>query len=261
VTEGSFRADFTGQVAFVTGAGSGISRAAALAFGAAGASVVAVDRNINGLEATVAAIRERGGHAQACRADIAVSSEVDAAVADAVSRLGRIDHAVNGAGIGSPIAGSIVAYSDADWDAVMAVNLTGMFFCLRAQLRQMLLQGSGTVVNLASYGGFRASPNAPAYITSKHGVIGLTRAVALDCAKQNIRVNAICPGYIGGTAMMDAFIDKDPEARTAAMGTMIPMGRLGHVDDIAGTVLWLCSDAARYVTGAAIIVDGGVTLR
>ncbi|HLY59020.1 MAG TPA: SDR family oxidoreductase [Stellaceae bacterium] len=261
MTDGSFRVDFTGQAAFITGAGGGISRAVALAFAASGASVFAVDRNLDGAAATAAAIRERGGEAEACRADVSVSREVDDAVAAAVRRFGRIDHAFNGAGIGSPIAGSIVDYSDADWDAVMGVNLRGMFFCLRAEIRQMLAQGGGGIVNVASYGGFRASPNAPAYITSKHGVVGLTRATALDCADKGIRINAICPGFIGGTAMMDAFIEKDPEVRLAAMSRMIPMSRLGEVDEVAGMALWLCSEAARYVTGAAMLVDGGVTLK
>jgi len=258
---GKAQFDYSGSVVLVTGAGSGISKAVAIAFAEAGATVLAVDRNADTVAALAETIRNGSGSAQPITADISSSADVDKMVADAIKQFGRIDCAFNGAGVGSPIGGTIVDYEDDHWDQVMNVNLRGMFLCMRAEIRQMQKQGGGNIINVASIGGERATPKAPAYIASKHGVIGLTRATAIDHAAENIRVNAICPGYIGGTAMMDSFIEKDPEARTALMNSSIPIGRLGQTNDVAETALWLCSGAASFVTGATIFVDGGLSAK
>jgi NAD(P)-dependent dehydrogenase (short-subunit alcohol dehydrogenase family) len=259
VNEASFKADYSGKVVLVTGAASGISRTTALAYAAAGGTVLATDRDSEGAAATVDTIRATGGTAKSYTMDITCAKAVQATVDDAVARFGKIDCAFNGAAVGSPIGGTIADYDESDWDFVMNVNVRGMFLAMRAQVRQMLAQGHGNIVNVASIGGSRATPKAPAYIASKHAVIGLTRATALDHAGQGIRINAICPGYIGGTKMMDSFIDKDPEVRTAYMNSAIPIGRLGYTSEIANTALWLGSGAAAFVTGATIYVDGGLT--
>lgn len=253
--------DYSGNIVLVTGAGSGISKAVAMAFADAGATVLAVDRNADAVTALAETIREQGGLAQSFAANISSSAEVDTLMTHIIQQFGRVDCAFNGAGVGSPIGGTIVDYEDDHWDQVMNVNLRGMFLCLRAEIRQMQKQGGGNIINVASIGGERATPKAPAYIASKHGVIGLTRATAIDHATENIRINAICPGYIGGTAMMDSFIEKDPEARTALMNSSIPIGRLGQTNDVAETALWLCSGAASFVTGATIFVDGGLSAK
>jgi NAD(P)-dependent dehydrogenase (short-subunit alcohol dehydrogenase family) len=254
--------DFAGRTAFVTGGASGISRAVAIAFAHAGAQVFIVDRNGAGAEATANAIRDAGGHAVSHCADISKAAQVDAAVTQAEEQFGRVDMAFNGAAIGSPIAATIADYDEASWDAVLDVNLRGMFLCLRAQIRQMRKQGSGgSIVAAASIGGVRATPMSPAYIASKHAVIGLVRASALDHASDNIRVNAICPGFIGGTPMMDAFIEKDPAGRLAHINASVPWGRMGTVEEVADVVLWLNSDGARYITGTTLFADGGLTAR
>ena len=257
MSSASFAADYSGRVVLVTGAASGISRATAFAFAAAGANVLVVDRNGEGAAATAASIREREVQAEPYTVDVTSAAQIDTLVHDAVSRFGRIDCAFNGAGVGSPIGGTIAEYEEEHWDYVLNINLRGIFLCVRAEVRQMLAQGGGVIVNVASTGGMRATPKSPAYTTSKHGVIGLTRAVALDHAKQNIRINAICPGLIGGTPMMDNFVAIDPVVRTAHLQNSVPLGRLGKVDEIAATALWLCSDAASFVTGTTIAVDGG----
>jgi NAD(P)-dependent dehydrogenase (short-subunit alcohol dehydrogenase family) len=255
---GTFKADYSGKVVFVTGAGSGLSRETAKAFAAAGGTLVAADIDGDGARATIAAVKDAGGDGIAYDLDVTSRASVEDVIGDVVKRFGRLDCVFNGAGLGSRIGGTILDYEDEHWDQVMDVNLRGMFFCLRAQIRQMVAQGGGAIVNVASIGGERATPKAPAYIASKHGVIGLTRAVAIDHAVQNVRINAICPGFIGGTRMMDDFIDKDPEVRTAHMNTTIPIGRMGRGSDIAGVALWLCSDAAAYLVGETIFVDGGL---
>lgn len=247
-----------GKIALVTGAGSGIGRSSAIAFADAGAAVIVVDRHATEAEHTASLIVGRGAEAISLVCDISHAQQVDEMVAAVVSRYGRLDCAFNNAGIGSPEAVTVAECSDAHWDAVMAVNLRGVFFCMRAEVRQMRKQGFGAIVNTASIGGLVGNPRAPAYIASKHGVIGLTRAAALDHGREGIRINALCPGFTEGTGMMNQFLANAPE-RVAFLRDSQPMGRLGTADEIAQAAVWLCSDAASFVNGATMTVDGGFT--
>lgn len=250
--------DLKGKIALVTGAGSGIGRSSAIAFSAAGASVIAADRHEADVNETASIISDSGGIAFPLTCDISDTQQVDAMIAAVISRFGKLDCAFNNAGIGSPEAVTVADCSDAHWDSVMAVNLRGIFLCMRAEIRQMRQQGFGAIVNTASIGGLVGNPKAPAYIASKHGVIGLTKAAALDHAREGIRVNALCPGFTEGTGMMNQFIANAPE-RVAFLRDSQPMGRLGAAAEIAQAAVWLCSDAASFVTGAALTVDGGFT--
>ncbi len=244
--------DFTSKVALVTGGGSGIGRASSLAFAALGARVVVSDIAPEGGEETVWIIREAGGEATFIRADVSQSSDVTALVDGAVERYGRLDCAHNNAGIAGASALPFSDYPDELFDNVLAVNLKGVWLCLKAEVRQMLAQGGGAIVNTASIAGLIGGFGA-AYTASKHGVIGLTKQVAVQHATAGIRVNAVCPGLIE-TAMTRPVYT--PERWEQAI-SMHPMHRDGTPEEIAQTVVWLCSDAASFVTGQALAVDGG----
>jgi len=241
---------FQGKVALVTGAASGIGRAVAQAFVRERAHVIASDINICDIDGAMPA-----------RCDVTKAAEAEALVARAIDAFGRIDCAVNNAGV-EGARGPVAEYADADWMHVMNVNLHGVFFCMKHELRAMRQQGAGAIVNVASIFGMRGATEAPAYVASKHGVIGLTRAAALEVASQGIRVNAVCPGYTQTPMLMDRGIQarRDP----AAMARIVarePMERLGSPREIAEAILWLCSDAASFVTGEALAVDGGFLAR
>ncbi|MGH6782578.1 MAG: glucose 1-dehydrogenase [Sphingomonadaceae bacterium] len=244
------------RAAIVTGGGSGIGRGTALAFANAGVDVVVADINAIAGEETAHLVEAAGSKAIFVATDITSAEQVEAMVAAGVAAFGRIDHAFNNAGIAPPGA-PIAEMAEADWDRMIAINLKGMWLCMKYECRQMLTQGGGAIVNTSSTMGVVSAPGLSAYSASKFGVVGLTKAVAMDYARHGIRVNAVCPGGIGGTAITD-----DPVHRQAMaqLEQATPMGRLGEPREIADTVLWLCSEGASYLTGQAITVDGGFTV-
>lgn len=246
------------RAGLVTGAGGGIGRAAALVMAREGARVMVADVDVEGGEETVALIRAQGGEAEFHRTDVTDAAAVDALVAVTVERFGRLDWAVNNAGIEGE-RGNTAECSDENWSRTLAVNLTGAWYCLRAELRQMRQQGGGAIVNMASIAGLVGFEGLPAYVASKHALIGLTKTAALEFAAHAIRVNAVCPGVIQ-TAMIDRLVADDP-AMAAGFAAAEPIGRLGQPEEIGEAVAWLCSDRASFITGAALPVDGGWVAR
>lgn len=246
---------FAGKVALVTGAASGIGRATALAFARAGARVVVADVEEVGGRETVGLVDAAGGDAVFVRADVAREDEVAALVASAVAHFGRLDYAHNNAGIEGEI-GRVADCTRDEWDRVLAVNLTGVWLCLKYEILQMLRQGGGAIVNTSSTAGLRGSPAGPAYVASKHGVVGLTRKAARDYATDGIRVNAVCPGVVLTPLLERVFADR-PDMEATWRGVH-PIGRFGTPEEIAAAVVWLCSEAAGFVTGHAMVIDGGL---
>ena len=253
--------EFTGRVALVTGGGNGIGRATAVAFARHGAKVVVVDRDGVGAQVTTGIIRQNGWEAIAVTADVTRSEDVKAYVKAALEKYGRIDCFFNNAGIEGKLAPT-AEYDEAVFDAVIGVNVKGVFLGLRHVLPEMIRQGSGAVVNTASVAGLVATPGMPAYVASKHAVIGLTKTAAGEVARQGIRVNAVCPGPVD-TRMIHALEEQISPANPSAVGeryqAAIPSGRYTTVDEIANMVLFLCSDLASNTTGGQFIVDGGRT--
>ena len=243
---------FSGKVALVTGAGSGIGRASAVAFAREGADVVVADTVVESGEQTVRLIQEAGGQARFIAADVARPEEVQQLIGRVVEEFGRLDYAHNNAGI---VRGGLThELSEEDWERVLSVNLTGVWRCLKHEIAQMLQQGGGAIVNTASTLGLVGNVERSVYAASKHGVVGLTRVAALEYAQRGIRVNAVCPGVIQ-TGMTAARLS-DPDQR-ARMIADEPIGRYGEPAEVAAMVVWLCSDAASFVTGTAMPVDGG----
>ena len=250
--------DFSGRTALVTGAASGIGRAAALAFASAGAQLVLADIDARGGEALAGEIEADGGRALFVRTDVASSADVDALVAAAVARFGRIDCAFNNAGIEE----EQVKLADSDealYDRMMAVNVKGVWLCMRRQIAQMLAQGGGgAIVNTASVAGIVGAPRHAIYAASKHAVVGLTKSAAVEYGKKGIRINSVCPGVIR-TAMLERALERDPTWEAGILA-LHPVGRLGEVGDVVSAVLWLCSEQAAFVCGHQLVVDGGMTV-
>jgi NAD(P)-dependent dehydrogenase (short-subunit alcohol dehydrogenase family) len=242
-----------GKVALVTGAASGIGRATALAFANRGAKVVVSDIAVDTGEETVARIQASGGEATFVRADVSVAQDAAGLVQTAVETYGRLDCAHNNAGI-SGTGFAPHEYPEELWDRVMAINLKGVWLCLKYEVLQMLSQGGGAIVNTSSVAGLVGLARSSGYAASKHGVVGLTKSAALAYAKSGIRVNAVCPGYVR-TPMMEAIIAERPEYVDAMVAGQ-PIGRLGTPDEMAELVVFLCTDAASFITGAALPVDG-----
>ncbi|MDR3481253.1 MAG: SDR family oxidoreductase [Burkholderiaceae bacterium] len=247
---------FSGKVAVVTGAANGIGRATALAFAQNGLKVVVSDIDDKGGQETVAAIKESGGEATFVRCDVSQDSQARALVEATISHYGRLDYAFNNAGI--EIEQSKLADGkESEFDAIMNVNVKGVWLCMKHQIPVMLAQGGGAIVNTASIAGLGAAPKMSIYSASKHAVIGLTKSAAIEYAKKNIRVNAVCPAVIDTEMFRRAHV-ADPKKAEFALA-IHPVGRIGKVEEIAAAVLYLCSDLAGFTTGIALPVDGGVT--
>lgn len=247
-----------GKVALVTGAGAGIGRACALALAKAGASLVVSDIEAQAGDETRDMIEKQGGAALFVQTDVADSDAVHALMETAVQRFGGLDCAVNNAGIEGRLAPTAEC-SEENWDRTIAVNLKGVWLCMREEIPRMLERGGGTIVNMASVAGLVGFEGLPAYCASKGGVVQLTRTAALEYATRGIRVNAICPGVIR-TAMVERILGGDPE-QEKAFTAMEPVGRMGRPEEIASAALWLCSEASSFVTGEAMAVDGGFMAR
>lgn len=257
--------DFNGKVALVTGGATGIGKTTAKLFAAAGAKVaIATAHNVAGGEAVVREIEAAGGEAIFVQMNTAREDEVRRGMDAIVAKFGRLDCAFNNAGQG-PDGVRIPFQSLAElegqfWDRVMDTNMKGTFLCIKHELRHMLPQGSGAIVNTTSSGGLAMKPGFGAYGPSKAGVIALTKLAAIENAKAGVRVNAVCPGPTVGTVLMDNNLATNPHEEEILTQRVIPMGKLGTTEDIARAVLWLCSDEASHITGVNLSVDGGVHL-
>jgi NAD(P)-dependent dehydrogenase (short-subunit alcohol dehydrogenase family) len=249
-----------GKVALVTGAAAGIGRSTALLFAAEGARVVVSDVDEKGGAETAAMIRSKGSEAMFVRADVSKAKDVIALAAAVAKTYGRIDCACNNAGIEGKIA-PFHEQPESNFDAIMAVNARGTFLCLQSEIEHMRKGGGGAIVNLSSVAGLIGFPGLSPYVASKHAVIGMTRNAALEYGKEGIRVNAICPGGIE-TRMLDSLADQASGGKLSThdmMDPLHPIGRIGKPQEVAELVVWLCSERAAFVTGAAIPVDGGYT--
>jgi NAD(P)-dependent dehydrogenase (short-subunit alcohol dehydrogenase family) len=249
---------FENKVALVTGAGSGLGLATVKAFAESGASVVLADANEKAVRSAAEELAAHGHKTLAIQCDVADDAQVQAMVERTVAKFGRLDAAYNNAGIQNVVAEAAEATRE-DFDRVISVNLRGVWSCMKFELRQMLRQGNGAVVNCSSIGGLVAGPKRGTYQASKHGVLGLTKSAALDYAARGIRINAVCPGIIH-TSMLDSMMATQADALNAMLKD-VPIGRLGRPEEIASAVLWLCSSAASFMVGHALTVDGGYTIR
>lgn len=243
-----------GKVALVTGAGSGIGRAVALAFGKAGASVVAADIGSEDGSRSVRLIEEAGGKAVYRFCDVSKDRDVRGMVEETVERFGRLDFACNIAGIHNPTPETLTDADEQMWDRIIAVNLKGIFLCMKHEVRQMVKQERGVIVNMASLAGILAESGCYAYVASKHGIMGLTKTAAFDYAGAGIRINAVCPAAVDTPGLQQA-----PEEFRQKLRESTPVGRIGTPAEVAAAVLWLCSDSAGFVTGTGIVMDGGVS--
>lgn len=243
---------FENKVAIVTGGSFGIGKATAIAFARRGARVVIADWIQD--DAVLTEIKELGGTAIFLRCDVSKSADVSTMISQAVKNFGRIDFAVNNAGIEGQTASSHEC-TEENWDKTININLKGVWLCIKHEIPVMLKQGKGAIVNIASIAGLRGFPGLPAYVVSKHGIVGLTKTAALEYAKQGIRINAVCPGVIK-TAMVDRITGEDKTVEKKYKD-MEPVGRMGQPQEVAEAIIWLCSDAASFVTGDTMAVDGG----
>ena len=247
---------FAGKVVLVTGAASGIGRAAALAFGRAGATVVVADTSVDGGHATAAMIVEQGGKALFVHTNVTRANEVEALIDKTVAMYGRLDCAFNNAGVEDE-AGQLGDTDEDAFDRIVNVNLKGAWLCMKYEIRQMLKQGGGSIVNTASVAGLVGAPTQPIYAATKHAVVGLTKTAAVEYAAEGIRINSVCPGVINTPTMARA-LKREPQ-REDKLRKGHPIGRFGEPSEIANAALWLCSEQSSFVTGHQLAVDGGLT--
>lgn len=243
------------KVVLITGSGSGIGRATAYTLADEGAKIIITDINEESGNESVEAIKAKGGDAFFIKNNVANWDDVQHMFEQAKAHYGRVDIAVNNAGIGSPDFAKTADKDNATWDKIIAVNQTGVFYCMKCELKMMLEQGGGSIINIASIAGIRGLPNASAYVASKHAVVGLTRTAAMEYAKKNIRVNALCPVFTPSGLFKPELYGEVADKLKAG----IPMKRFSNVQEMADAINWLASDKASFVTGHALPVDGGLT--
>lgn len=245
---------FNGTVALVTGGGSGIGRATALSFARRGARVTVVGRTKEKIDETVEIIKGFGGEAIAVHTDVSIEDQVERMLEETIIEFGRLDFACNAGAINGKFM-PMIDLAENDFDSIVGVNLKGMWLCMKYQIRQMLDQNSGSIVNISSINGLAGTKGASIYSASKYGAIGLTKSAALEYAKSNIRINCICPGAIQTPGLEEAITLTGTS--NSAIGSEIPMGRIGDPDDIANAVTWLSSEEAAFITGHVMVIDGG----
>jgi NAD(P)-dependent dehydrogenase (short-subunit alcohol dehydrogenase family) len=248
---------FEGKVVLVTGGNSGIGRATALAFAKEGAKVVIAARRENLGQEVLQEITKNGGEALFIKTDVSIQVDIENLIKKIIDQYGRLDLAFNNAGVGGPMT-RLARQTLETWDMVINTNLKGVWLCLKYEIEQMLKQGGGAIVNTASTAGISGSPGAAIYSASKHGVLGLTKSAAAEYATKNIRINAVCPGPIMTPMLEEGFTERPP-MREAYLST-VPMGRFGVPEEIAGAVLWLCSEEASFMTGYSMTIGGGQTI-
>lgn len=249
---------FSGRVVLITGGTSGIGRATAMAFAGAGAAVVVSGRDPERLQEMTVALKEVSGTGLAVRADVREASEVEALVDRVVETYGRLDAAVNSAGVFN-FTGPTADCSEEDWDRTVDTNLKGVWLAMKYELRPMLAQGRGAIVNVAGTFGLIGFPGVPAYVAAKHGVVGLTKVAALEYAKSGVRINAICPG-VTRTPMVEAATGGDPQVEQQ-FASLMPLGRMADADEVAAAILWMCSETSSFMLGHALAFDGGWTVQ
>ena len=243
------------KTVLITGAASGIGRATALDFGKAGATVVVSDIQVEAGAETVSMVESAGGKAVFIQADVSDYQQVKELIAGAIAVSGKLDIAINNAGIGGEFT-SLAEYKHAEWDRIIAINQTGVFYCMQEELKQMQQQRSGVIINIASMAGLKGLYNAPAYVASKHAVIGMTKTAAIENSRYNIRINAVCPAFTE-SALLDKMLELDPSYEKK-LRISNPMRRFGKAEEISAAILWLASEKASFVTGLAMPVDGGM---
>lgn len=246
------------KVVIITGAGSGIGAATAKLFGTHGATVVASDINLENAQKVADEINAAGGKSSAVKTDVTNFEDVEALVAKAVADHGRLDVIVNNAGIGGSSPKKTAEHTHEDWHNVIAVNQTGVFYCMQTALQQMLKQGHGNIVNVASLAGLKASGNNLSYSASKFAVVGMTKSAALEYGHKNIRINAVCPGYTNSALLSQLLSTR--EDMEHLLKQYIPMNRFGEASEIAEGICWLASDNSKFVTGQTLTLDGGTSL-